>query len=376
MGNQPWYNKEALDRLFTEKEYDALVVRSGRNIAYLSGMNFPGTLGRLQDFAYSPRAILLLWPRYGEPALFVSQIASDLARDTSWIKDHHVFTEYSESPYRLIAEELKDRGLGDGRLGVERREMGVENWNEFASAVPDAQLEECTDELERVRNIKTPLEIDHMKRSVEIQDTAHQDVFREAGEGVTEQELHARMVGRMLSLGADSAHGMMQSSNTSTAYGGEGPVEITEGDLIRTDYVSYYQGYAANLSRMAVFGEPSAVERKKYRALRDVHYETINVKLNDGTPASEVHEYVEAAFEDRGIDFTHSHVGHSTGIWWHQEEPMLTPDADTILRTNMVVCLETILDEFWHLQDQIVITEEDPQIVSSDFDTHQIYEIS
>ena len=64
-----------------EGGFDAVVARSGRNVAYLSGMRFPGTLGRLQDFAHSPRAALRLRraaglenprprPRFGHDALF------------------------------------------------------------------------------------------------------------------------------------------------------------------------------------------------------------------------------------------------------------------------------------------------------------------
>ena len=38
----------------------AVVVRSGKNVTYLAGFAYPGTLARHLDFPDSPRAILML----------------------------------------------------------------------------------------------------------------------------------------------------------------------------------------------------------------------------------------------------------------------------------------------------------------------------
>ncbi|MEZ4570878.1 MAG: hypothetical protein R2849_11240 [Thermomicrobiales bacterium] len=45
------------------------------------------------------------------------------------------------------------------------------------------------------------------------------------------------------------------------------------------------------------------------------------------------------------------------------------------LRPGMVVCLEPILDGFWHLQDEILITDNDPELLSTMFDTSRLYEM-
>ena len=100
---QPLYNAAALRDAIAAAQFDALVARSGRNVAYLSGMRFPGTLGRLQDFAHSPRAALLVWPAVGEPTLIASQIAAALAQRSSWLADVRPYAEYVESPYALAA---------------------------------------------------------------------------------------------------------------------------------------------------------------------------------------------------------------------------------------------------------------------------------
>jgi hypothetical protein len=43
----PGYNATELERMLNELNPDALIDRSGRNVAYLSGMTFPVRLGHL-----------------------------------------------------------------------------------------------------------------------------------------------------------------------------------------------------------------------------------------------------------------------------------------------------------------------------------------
>lgn len=370
---EPIFNQTELQRAFVEHGLEAIVARSGRNVAYLSGMNFPGTLGRLQDFANAPRAALVVWPRQGEPTLFVSNIARGLAERLSWIEDIRSYVEYVESPYALVGRSLRERGLGSARIGVERREIGADNWEEFASELPDAELVDVTDVLEGVRNIKTEPEIALLRQAVEIQDEAHLDVFRTARRGDTEKKLHTRMIAAMLRLGAESAHGMMQASSNPVTYGGEGPIPIRLGDALRTDYVCYYQGYPANLSRMAVMGTPSAAQEALYRVLLSVHQTTIERMLRPGVAANEIFGFVRERFIEAGFEWNGGLVGHSVGVWWHQEEPMLVPNESRTLKAGMVVCLEPILERFWHLQDQILITEDDPVILSNRFGIDQLF---
>lgn len=369
----PLYNAAALAQLIQEHALDAIVVRSGRNVAYLSGMTFPGTLGRLQDFSHSPRAALVVWPAVGDPTLLVSGIAQGLAQRESWFDDIRTFTEYQDSPYLLAAQNLHDRGLGHGRIGIERRELGADHWQEFRDSLPDAELVDCTDALEGVRNLKTPGEIELLKHAVEIQDQAHLTVFSGAKPGDTERQLHARMVGTMLELGADSAHGMMQSSTTPMTYGGEGDTLVAPGVLLRTDYVCYYRGYAANLSRMAVMGQPTGEQRRLYAVLLQTHRSTIEHRLRAGVPVRDVHAFVKQQFEAAGFEWNKSLVGHSIGVWWHQEEPMFVPGETRTLQSGMVVCLEPILEDFWHLQDQIMITDDHPIVLSSGFETDELF---
>src|SRR5947207_2435116 len=95
----PLYNATELGRAFETNGLDALLLRSGQNVAYLSGMSFPGTLGRHQDLAHSDRATMVVWPRNGEATLVTSGGAYGPARMRSWLDDIRVYTDCVESPY-------------------------------------------------------------------------------------------------------------------------------------------------------------------------------------------------------------------------------------------------------------------------------------
>jgi Xaa-Pro aminopeptidase len=369
----PLYDESRLARLFADAGVDALVVRSGQNVAYLSGMRFPGTLGRLQAFAHSPRgAIVAVFPDLSA-TLFASRIAAPLARRWSWLDDVREFTEYADDPFELVASALRERGLSRGRVGLERRMLAVTHSDTLVGALPQAEFVECADLLERVRNVKTPAEVAIMRDAARAQDEAHLDVFRTARPGDTERELHARMLEALALHGAESAHGMMQSSRNPITYGGESDVGVERGDLIRTDYVSYHDGYAANLSRMAVMGAPSAAQEEMYELLLNVHRETAARTLRPGVKPADVYTFVRDRFVAAGFPSVASLVGHSIGIWWHQEEPMLIPGENRPLEHGMVVCLEPILDGYWHLQDELLLTDSGCELLSDRMPTDELF---
>jgi Xaa-Pro aminopeptidase len=371
----PIYNRRELDRLFREAGLDAIVARTGQSVTYLGGVRLPGTLGRLQDFADSPRAALLVMSRAGDAVLIVSRIAAALARETSWIERIETYVDYQETPYDLAEAVIAEFGFQKGRIGVERGALSVDFWELFTSHLSDAELVDCTEMLERVRSIKTTGEVAILKQSAALQDHAFIEVLGNASIRSTERGLHAEMIAALARRGAEGSHGMMQASSTATPYGGERDVLIRTGDLIRTDYVSYYDRYPANLSRMAVMGPPTPTQIDEYTTLRAIHYETIETTLRAGRTASDVYEFVRRRVQEEGLGTIPGLVGHSLGIWWHQEHPFLVPNENRELEPGMVICLEPVMRNFWHIQDEILIGEDDPTILSDGFDTAELYRI-
>src|SRR5260370_1211592 len=96
-------NVERLHAAMDRHRLAAVVVRSGKNFTYLAGFAYPGTLARHLDFPDSPREVLLLWPRHGEPVMVLNHYAAPLARRDAWLQRIEVYDDYAESPYERVA---------------------------------------------------------------------------------------------------------------------------------------------------------------------------------------------------------------------------------------------------------------------------------
>ena len=69
--------------LMDEAGLDALVLRSGQNFTYLSGVVYPGTLQRHMDLTDSTRPVMLVWPRNGKPVIVANKIAAGPGRSAT-----------------------------------------------------------------------------------------------------------------------------------------------------------------------------------------------------------------------------------------------------------------------------------------------------
>ena len=348
----------------------AVVLRSGKNFTYLAGFAYPGTLARHLDFPDSPREVLLVWPRQGDPVMVLNHYAAPLARRDSWLEKIEIYDDYAESPYQRVAEVLKQMGLDRETVGFEKSYVSANRWQEIQELLPGINGIDCTEMMDRVRWIKTPAEVKLLKEAADILDEAYLEVFPTVREGDTERQVHSRIVRSCVDRGANWAHGILNSSRNTVAYGGESDMAFQRGDIIRNDYVSYYQGYPGHQSRTVVVGQPSQEQRDTYRLMRDIYRATID-QCRVGVKASAVHRFAADKFQEHGYQDRVSLVGHSVGAWWHQQEPYIVPSSQVELEEGMVLALEPHVG-FWHLQDMVLITSDGPRLLSTRFSTDEM----
>lgn len=351
----------------------AVVARSGQNFTYLSGLAYPGTLARHLDLPDSVRGVLLVWPRNGEPVIVLNKIAEGLTRRDSWVKRIEVYDAYTESPYRRLAQVLRSLGLDRERVGFEKNYVSAAHWEEVQRELPQLQLVDCAGMLDAVRWVKTEGEIRLLKQGADLLDDAYLEVFRGITAGDTERLVHSRIIGNCLRRGANWAHGILNSSTNLIPYAGESDTVFRRGDVIRTDYVAYLDGYPGHQSRNAILGAPSAAQQRDYRITREIYGLTID-RCRPGVTAGDVYEFVVKEFAKHGWTYNTSLVGHGVGCWWHQQEPVLARGNTTVLEQGMVLALEPHKD-FWHIQDMVVVRARGPELISDKFPTDQMFVI-
>ncbi len=362
-------NLARLNALMDEAGLDGLVLRSGQNFAYLSGVVYPGTLQRHMDLTDSTRPVVLVWPRNGKPVIVANKVAAGLVERDGWIEDMVLYEAYVDSPQEKLAEVLRDCGLSSGKVGFEKDYWSAAHWEAVGKALPKMRMVACTALMDRVRWIKTEAEVELIRKAANLLDDAYLEVFGRIRVGDTERKVHADMIGTCLRLGFEWAHGILNAFKNTVPYGGESDVALLTGDAIRTDYVAYLQSYPGHQSRTAIIGNPTPGQRRDYAIHREVHRKTID-GCRAGANVHELWRFTMDEYRKAGWPDHHMLIGHSVGPWWHQQEPILRRKSAHVLEAGMVLALEPHVNS-WHLQDLVLVTNGAPVLLSSKFNTDE-----
>ena len=229
---------------------------------------------------------------------------------------------------------------------------------------------DCTELMDRVRWVKTPAEVRLLEEGADILDEAYLEVFPAVRPGDTERDIHSRLVKACIRRSAGWVHGILNSSRNTVAYGGEGDMVFQQGDIIRNDYLSYYQGYPGHQSRTVVVGQPSDDQKRTYQTMRDIYRSTVD-KCRVGVKASQIYQHATQKFRDAGYRDKLALVGHGVGPWWHQQEPYIVATGNHVLEEGMVLALEPHIG-YWHLQDMALVTADGPRLLSTRMSTDEM----
>jgi len=142
-------------KLMEEMGLDCAVATSHDNVFYSSGADIM-TISMLKRLA----AIFL--PFDGEPVFGVHANEEVTARQSTWIKDLRVYKggEWEPlKPIKFVADILKEKGLGDGRIGIEMLDMPALCFEYLRELLPSAEFLDCQPIFDRIRAVKSPEEL-------------------------------------------------------------------------------------------------------------------------------------------------------------------------------------------------------------------------
>lgn len=378
MKNPNWVNQAALQRTLREISLDALLAMYPKNTYYYSGSPVARAHLMLDYLPEDP----------GRPTLSSVVVRADLQnvlicpveeegvnRAEAWVTQIHTYEPYQQSPMAAVADVIRNLGLQDGRVGVETDYLTVHYQRELNALLPRARFVPSDERFEWIRSLKTEPEIQLMKQMGDLLDDAMWEAFSEARPGDTEWDVHCRIIDAALRRGADHCRGILQTGDAANlSFLGSGPRRLTAGDIVRTDYAAFYRGYPGHVSRVAVVGPPTHLQRKIYANLLAGHHRIIEY-MRPGVTGQEVFRFGIKAYSDLGYLTTYRTIlGHNLGLGYH-ERPMLTEAETMPLEATNVVALEPKTEVPYHLQDQVVITENGAYLQTDKFDTRDLFVI-
>jgi len=339
---------------------DAAVVASPENFFYLSGWKIQ-TQVLIRD-----RLALGIVTADGAITLVVCKNEETQTRRYASVEDIRTYAEFVESPMKGVAEVLAEKGLKQARVGVERKYVTADYFEDLQQRIPAASLASCDKVFDRTRMVKTQPEIDALTLAARGTDDAIQHALRTAKPGDTEHKLARVMSDTLFEIGhgefRDITWSVSSGPNITTTHYWSGERQLAAGDMVKIGVRSAMHGYYSHLYRLAAVGHASDRHRSWYEKARDVQYRAIE-RLRPGARACDLYQAAKKDIESVGGAYRGSLFGHSTGIALH-ENPRIQPQDDTMLVAGMVIASEPrVVDPdycFYHLEDLVLVTEKDP----------------
>ncbi len=363
-------NERAFKEAVAHSGVDAVISIHPKTLHYTTG--YPMALSALiHQRPSGPRSGIGVLPREGHPFMIVGGNEAAVTRDTSWIEDVVVYEEYRDQPMRVLADTLRQRGLGEAKLGVETDYLSGRFWDEVKTSLPRASFVAWDEWFEIIRAQKTPMEVDLLRRNAHLMDAAFIETFREFKIGMREKEVQDLLLYNLMRNGGTEVSGIAQAGQEGFVIHRKTNNPIQLGQIICTDFAARYDNYYANLSRVFIVGEPSRRQVEEYNRIRDVHREGAAEMLRPGVKGKDVFRWFEQ--RQSALDWWHHRalLGHSIGIWVH-EEPMLVANEEKTIQAGYVMVTEPRYYGY-HLQDMWLITEREPQLISDMIETERMY---
>lgn len=347
------------------KEYNlnALVTMTPENITYVTGVQIP------TQITVRSREVIHIVTMERGPEVIIVNIEEPLIKMEGWMPKESItsYNEFTQSPILLAIEKLKELGMENKRIGMELSYLPVTDMEKIKKELPHAQIVNADAVYEEMRLVKMQFEIDRITEfGADIEDVIY-TAFDTVREGMTEKELYNVLVNGFNAIGGDKMSVPMVASGERSCLLNGAPTDrvMKKGDIVRVDMMGIKNNYYCDCCRTAIVGEPKEHHINIYSKVVKAHDNTIR-RLRPGVSTKHVYDEFLKEFTGWGFEPI-AFVGHGLGLTLH-EEPYINPYKDTVLKKNMVLCVEPIhiIDGVcgYQLENEVLITEDGCRMIT------------
>jgi Xaa-Pro aminopeptidase len=353
---------ERLQAALAAAGLDGLVAASPENACWLSGAYNP--VRRL----IPERPAIVLWPSIGLPTLIAASIEDAFLRQCAEISDLRLYDGTIPAAVSKLSDLLREAGLSSGRLGVDLEGISAPLYRELCQQLSSSEIVDASTFLAELRAIKAEAEIELLRQVALATDRAEWTALDAFRPGWTERKLGIRLRQTLIDEGAETIAFLILGGGKRGVLAHAEPqdVVLAPGELLRFDLGGLFGGWFTDLAKTAAIGQPSARQRRVYRALRGVLDQHIQ-RLQPGALAGALYDAVADDFRRAGLPFRAPHVGHGIGLSVH-EWPILHAGSEAALQADMVLCAEVICvdggRERHHLEELVWVRENGPEVLS------------
>lgn len=366
--------------LMEKSGFQALLITSETNYRYLTGH-------WTQRFVNKTRIMLaVLGIQDGDPILVIPESEKGVAQQTAWTED---IRTYSGPPERsgffqawanVVRDAFSSLKITGGRVGAElgsqlRLGMSVEDFNNLCAYLKGIEFVDAGELLWRLRTKKSPREMEYMRKSAEITSRAFDECGPQIRVGMTERDVFAVMVTKMIELGAERPgynpvrfHNPRDVTPERKLFIG-GPTDrvLNAGDAVDIDAGCIYRGYWSDFNRMFSMGEAPEGLRDAYKRINEAIGNAVT-RIKPGYLVKEIARFFRGEFEKAKIpDSGVGRMGHGIGLDM-PEPPSISDGDDYRVEPGTMLCIEPsfFLPGYGIIiaEEQIAVTNDGCEVIS------------
>jgi Xaa-Pro aminopeptidase len=329
-------------------DLDALLVTRLPNVRYLTG--YTGSNG--QVVIGRNAAVFFTDGRY------IAQSAREVPD-----LERVIYANDFSGTFRTSAEALGARRIGFESAGVTHKLFRQ------LEALDGLELTPTEEEIERLRWVKEPEELELIRQAQRITDRAFDEILPKLAEGVSERDIALELDWSMLRAGAeDVAFESIVAFGESASEPHHSPTEraLKRGELVKLDFGALYEGYHSDMTRTVSFGEPSSELRELYELVRRSQQAGVDA-VRSGIEGKDADRASRSVIEDAGYGEWFSHgLGHGVGLEIH-EGPTLRSNSEEVLPVGAVVTVEPGVyipgEAGVRIEDMVEVTEDGCRVI-------------
>ncbi len=332
---------------FADLGVDAFLVTRLPNVRFLTG--FTGSNGQL--LLAADGGVFLTDGRYGEQS---RHEVPDLQRSL-------YSGEFGPAFGRARAD------LGVSRVAFEAAGLTYRTYTTLAGE--GVELVPTTEEVERLRWIKSPQEIRSLEAAQAIADDAFDLIIGKLAEGMAEREVAFELDTQMRRAGAEAMAFetiVAFGENAAEPHHSPGDRTLSRGDVVKADFGAVVDGYHSDMTRTVAFGEPGPRLREIYEVVRLAQQAGVDA-VRAGAAGGDVDRVARDAIGRAGYGELYPHsLGHGVGLEVH-EGPTLRVGSTDVLPESTVVTVEPGVYVGGlggvRIEDMVVVTAEGCRVI-------------
>ena len=312
-----------LQSLLRDSGLGGAVVAPTDHMRYLTGWAEPGY----------ERLIALFVPIAGELAFVAPDMNVEQARSNpAGVADVRGWSDASGWT-AIAARAMGDLGFG-GTIAVDD-ELPAAHLLGLQAIDATARWQTLSPILAQLRQIKDADELDAMRRSARVADSAYEAILPSLRPGVTEVQVRSELGRYFEASGARTWFGLVCfGRNSALPHHSSGATALRPGDVVVLDLGCVLDDYASDITRTVAVGEPGPGARRVYEIVLQAH-RAARAAARPGAACQDVDRAARAVISDAGYGecFVHR-TGHGIGVSCH-EPPYIVEGNRQILQPGM-----------------------------------------